>query len=478
MAKTNTRGADKVLHQAEPFSLQAERAIIGAALEDAELTHSQLAGSLLPDHFHDPFCKLAYSRFLDLVEVGNSPDIVLLAASMEGYVSLSSEQIQEELGVIYDTFPSSSNLSGWMGIIHDRYLQREISNAGNRLQEIAHAQDLPPETKLSQAMTLLTDIQSSVAKQETASTMDIVIHTLARIEERAANPDAESDAISYGFDEIDDLTTGMHGGELIILAARPGMGKTAKALSISKATAAHRDPERRKTVLFYSLEMPHEQMGMRWLADLADVSLMSMRSGNVSPQEWARLQDQLELAPGYKFEIDKKPSVTVEQICSDARKIHRERGLGLIVVDYLQLISDSGGFSNRSEFISHVSRSLKNLARELRIPVVALSQLNRELEKRPNKRPVMSDLRESGAIEQDADVIMFLYRDVAYNKSTPEPDVCEVIIGKQRNGSANETVKLGFHGPTTRFYSRRDGAAMSTRASVARAFGGDPQSPF
>lgn len=478
MTQTNARAKDKAMHQAQPFSLQAERAIIGAALEDADLAYTQLAGTLMPEHFFDPFCKLAYSRFLDLVQEGNRPDHVLLAAAMEGYVSLSSDQIQEELEAIYETFPSSSNLGGWMNVIQDRYLQREISNAGGRLQEIAHAQDLAPEAKLAQAMGLLGDIQASVAKQETSTTMDMVVHTLAQIEERAANPDAGTKALSYGFGEMDDLTTGMHPGELIILAARPGMGKTAMALAIAKATAADHQVDRRQTVLFYSLEMPYEQMGMRWLADLSDVSLVAMRSGKVSPEEWARLKAQLDLAPHYTFEVDTKASVTVEQICSDARKIHRERGLGMVIVDYLQLISESGSkFANRTEFISHVSRSLKNLARELGIPVIALSQLNRELEKRANKRPQMSDLRESGAIEQDADVIIFLYRDVIYNKNTSEPDVAEVIIGKQRNGPAGETVKLGFHGPTTRFYSRRDASRMSTRDSVARAYESS-SSPF
>ena len=475
MSGRKGRGQDKVLHQAQPYSLQAERAIIGAAIEDPELAFTQLAGSLLSEHFYDPFCRLAFEKFIELVQEGNRPDAVLLAASMDGFVSLSVEQIQEELEAIYETFPSASNVTGWMSVVQDRFLQRRIDGTGERLREIAHAQDLAPEQKISQAMGLLNDAAASVSRQETVTTQDMVLHTLAHLQRRAEDPDGDSGSLSYGFEELDQRTTGMHGSELIVVAARPGMGKTAMALAIAKATAAHHRLERRKRVLMYSLEMSPEQMGMRWLADICDVPVSKMREGTVSPEQWQRLQDSVESAGDYPFEIDKKAAVTVEQICSDSRKIHRERGLALVIVDYLQLVTVSGGSAgaNRAELVGHISRSLKSLSRELGIPVIALSQLNRDLEKRADKRPMMSDLRESGSIEQDADVIMFLYRDEYYTKSAcKEPGVAEVIIAKQRQGEANITVTLGWDGPRTRFYTLPNYEMPNTARSVARAFEG------
>lgn len=443
-----------VLHHGQSYSLQAEQAVIGALLESPETVYDEIAGKLQADQFFNPFCKLAFSKMVELIQDGNSPDSVMLAASMDGYVELDTDQIEAELADINNRYPGIKNVKGWAKIIVDKFLQRQIEKTGDRLKEIAHAQDFDSEEKISQANKLLHEASLALTNDTVATTEELVFHAIKQIQERE-NLGEEVAGKSYGFPELDAVTTGMHGSELIVIAARPSMGKTAFALAIGKANAAHSDLNRRVGVLFFTLEMSPEQMGLRWLSAVYDVTQQNMRSGRVSSEEWEKLNLAMSESKDYPFYVDKNSSVTADQISAIARKEHRERGLGLVIVDYLQLVSDSGQKnSNRAETVSDISRSLKNLSRELGIPVIALSQLNRSVEQRPDKRPMMSDLRESGSIEQDADVIMFIYRDDYYNKlNSKKPGIAEIIIAKQRNGPTL-TVDLDWHGPTTKFKSR------------------------
>ena len=476
------RRKTEVLHQSQAHSPQAEQALIGALLESPQDTHDALAGKLQPQYFLDPFCKLAFEKAMQLTADGNEPDLIMVAAAMDGYVSMDIEEIESALGEIYERFPSASNVQGWCAIVLDKHVQRQIDGAGERLKELAHAQDFSALEKIEQATKLLGDAAAALATDEVLSTEDMVFDTLEKIEQRMAQVQDGTDeptGLSFGFPDLDDATTGMHAAELIVVAGRPGMGKTAFAMAMAKAIAAHADKASRKRVLMFSLEMSAEQMGMRWLSTLYSVPVTEMRSGKVSPEGWARLKAGMAESHEFPFDVDKKASVSVDQIIATARKVHREKGLDLVMVDYLQLVETSArGNANRSELVGEISRKLKNLSRELKIPVVALSQLNRELEKRVDKRPMMSDLRESGSIEQDADIIMFLYRDDYYNKNSAEPGIAEIIIAKQRNGQPC-TVKLGWHGPTTSFESlHAPTASLSTAQSIAMAYEGSDDAPF
>lgn len=462
-----------VLHQSQAHSPQAEQALIGSFLDDPIAVYDQVAGKLKPEHLMDPFCKLAFSRGIELVEEGSTPDLVMLAAAMDGYVSMDVAAIEEELGDIFGRYPSSKSVAGWTSIILDKAIQRKLNKTGERLSELAHAQDFGPEEKIAQANELLIEASAALASDSVATTEEMVFNTVAAIEKRMESSEDVA-GISFGFPDLDDATTGMHGSELIVVAGRPGMGKTAFAMAMAKATAGHENKSKRRGVLFFTLEMSQEQMGMRWLSTLYELPQTDMRSGRISDAVYQKLKFALTDSKEYPFFVDKNATVTADKISSVARKEMRERkgGISLIIVDYLQLVTAvNRSNANRAEIVGEISRALKSLSRELKIPVVALSQLNRALEQRQDKRPMMSDLRESGSIEQDADVIIFLYRDDYYLKElSKEPGIAEIIIAKQRNGEP-QTIKLGWDGPTTKFRSLRAPAVqLSTTQSVNLAF--------
>ena len=276
---------------------------------------------------------------------------------------------------------------------------------------------------------------------------DVLTNAVGRIEELFRNK-ALVTGVSTGFDELDKMTAGLQPSDMVVVAARPSMGKTTFAMNLCESVAIKSG----KPVLVFSMEMPAESIVMRMLASLGRINLRNILSGRLTQDDWTRIASAMQLLTPQKFFIDDTPALSPMDIRARARRVARECGgeLGLIMVDYLQLMQVPG-VENRVNEISEISRSLKSLAKELNVPVIALSQLNRSLEQRPNKRPVMSDLRESGAIEQDADVIMFLYRDEVYNKEkSEEKGMAEVIIGKQRNGPIG-TVRLAFRGEFTRF---------------------------
>jgi replicative DNA helicase len=253
--------------------------------------------------------------------------------------------------------------------------------------------------------------------------------------------------VSTGYEDLDQLTSGLQAGDLVIVAGRPSMGKTSFAMNIAEYAVI----KQQQPVAIFSMEMPGEQLALRMLSSMGRINQQRLRTGRLQDEDWPRLTSAVELLANAPMFIDDTPALTPTELRSRARRLAREhKGLGLIVVDYLQLMQGSGGGENRATEISEISRGLKALAKELKVPVMALSQLNRSLEQRPNKRPIMSDLRESGAIEQDADVIIFIYRDEVYNEETEHKGSAEIIIGKQRNGPTG-TVRLTFRGEFTRF---------------------------
>jgi replicative DNA helicase len=285
----------------------------------------------------------------------------------------------------------------------------------------------------------------------------LVVQLLDRVQEMADNPN-DITGVPTGFYDLDRLTSGFQAGDMIVLAARPSMGKTALAINIAEHVALHEE----LPVAVFSMEMGASQLAVRIVGSIGRIDQMHLRTGKLTDDEWPRLSEAIEKLRNVSLHIDETPGLTVSELRANARRLARQCGgkLGLIVVDYLQLMSVSSSMSeeNRATAVGEISRGLKMLAKELQCPVMALSQLSRGVESRTDKRPMMSDLRESGAIEQDADVIMFIYRDDYYNKDSKEPGVAEVIISKQRNGPTG-TVKLAFVKPLTKFESLASGSA-------------------
>ena len=293
-------------------------------------------------------------------------------------------------------------------------------------------------------------------KQGFQSMNSLVVQLLDRVEEMSQNPN-DITGVPTGFHDFDRMTSGMQPGDLIVLAARPSMGKTALAINIAENVAVQEG----LPVAVFSMEMGASQLAVRIVGSIGRIDQGHLRTGKLSDDEWPRLTEAIEKLRNVSLHIDETPGLTTSELRANARRLSRQCGkLGLIVVDYLQLMSGSSsdGSDNRATELGEISRGLKMLAKELQCPVIALSQLNRSVEQRTDKRPMMSDLRESGAIEQDADVIMFIYRDDYYNKDSKEPGVAEVIIGKQRNGPTG-TIKLAFLKPITKFESLASGGA-------------------
>lgn len=436
---------------AQPFSLQAEEAVVGALLTDPIDTYAKIGDQLTEYHFYDPFCRATFVKAMDMLGRGETPDGVTLSAGLEAIVDLTQDEIFERFTRTIDAYPSSANLPNWTKVILAKSLERNMSSMGERLMEIAHAQDVSPDEKMAEANRLLSSMGSAMATDTMVHATSMVNQTMMMIEENSLKGGGIT-GVTTGFSELDKLTSGLQGGDLIVIAARPSMGKTSLVLSTAEAIAADVDKSKRKGVVLFSLEMGTTQIGMRWLSLREDVPLSHMRSGKVTPEEWKRLNNALEDSPDTPFFLEESTGLSVQQIAAKARRLHREHKLSLLVIDYLQLI-EVGATKTRSEGVAEVSRALKMLAKELEIPIIALSQLNRTLEQRQDKRPIMSDLRESGAIEQDADVIIFIYRDEVYNPNTTDKGMAELIIAKQRNGGLG-TVRLAFDAPTTRF---RDG---------------------
>jgi replicative DNA helicase len=287
--------------------------------------------------------------------------------------------------------------------------------------------------------------QESRGRRNYRPIKDLLLKALDRVDElfRKKSPIT---GVATGFDDLDDKTAGLQPADLIIVAGRPSMGKSALAINI----AEHAAIKDKLSVAVFSMEMPGEQLAMRMMSSLGRIDQHKVRTGKLSDDDWPRLTSAVEILKDAKLVVDDTPALTPTELRSRCRRIFRDQGLDLVIVDYLQLMQVPGTVENRATEISEISRSLKAMAKELNVPVIALSQLNRSLEQRPNKRPVMSDLRESGAIEQDADVILFIYRDEVYDEDSADKGVAEIIIGKQRNGPIG-TVRLAFLGQYTRF---------------------------
>ena len=355
--------------------------------------------------------------------------------------------------------PSASNIRRYGEIVRERAILRKLVTASDEIATTAFSPKGRPVAQiLDEAEQKIFHIgeEGSRMKQGFQSMNSLVVQLLDRVEEMSQNPN-DITGVPTGFHDFDRMTSGMQPGDLIVLAARPSMGKTALAINIAENVAVQEG----LPVAVFSMEMGASQLAVRIVGSIGRIDQGHLRTGKLSDDEWPRLTEAIEKLRNVSLHIDETPGLTTSELRANARRLSRQCGkLGLIVVDYLQLMSGSSsdGSDNRATELGEISRGLKMLAKELQCPVIALSQLNRSVEQRTDKRPMMSDLRESGAIEQDADVIMFIYRDDYYNKDSKEPGVAEVIIGKQRNGPTG-TIKLAFLKPITKFESLASGGA-------------------
>ena len=432
-----------------PHSIEAEQSVLGGLLLDNE-SWEKTADFLVEHDFYRRDHQLIFRGIAALFEQSQPVDVITLAEYHDTRGEL--EQVGElaYLGMLSRNTPSSANIVAYASIVRERSILRQLITVGTTISNTA----FNPEGRTSEEMLDLVEGQVfEIAEKgaKRAGGFVQVKEVLSKVVDRIDTlfeQDSAITGLSTGFTDFDEQTSGLQAADLVVVAGRPSMGKTTFAMNLAENAAI----KSKEPVAVFSMEMPSDALAMRMLSSLGQMDQNRLRTGKLNDDDWPRLTSAIALLNEAPLFIDDTPALTVTELRARARRLKREHGLSMIVIDYIQLMQGSGGGSNenRATEVSEISRSLKALAKELEVPVIALSQLNRSLEQRPNKRPIMSDLRESGAIEQDADLIVFIYRDEVYNEDSPEKGKAEIIIGKQRNGPIG-TVALTFQGKYTRF---------------------------
>ncbi len=430
-----------------PQNLEAEQSVLGSVLLDNEV-YPAIEGIVGANHFYKESHRKIFRSMEKLFHRHEPIDLVTLTEELRQSGELEGVGSVPYLIGLADSVPTAAYAENYARIVVDKAVLRDLIQASGQIMQTAYDQALPLEQVLDKAEASIFELSSTKRSHNFQSMSNLVGDTFAHINELFTNPDPVS-GLRTGFKELDIITAGLQPSSLNVLAARPAMGKTAFALTIGLNVALRENA----TVGIFNLEMSAVQLVTRMLCSEARVDMSRVRNGQLSDRDFQRLADTAGRLAEAKIFIDDNADLTVMELRSRARRLMAEHGLGLIVIDYLQLMSGSsrlGGGENRQQEISVISRGLKVLARELDIPVVALSQLSRAVEARPNKRPLLSDLRESGSIEQDADLVAFIYRDEYYDPQSEKQGIAEIIIGKQRNGPVG-TVELQFHSAHVRF---------------------------
>ncbi len=442
-----------------PHSVEAEQSVLGGLLLEASAL-DKITDLVHPDDFYRQEHRLIYRQIVRLSEQAKPVDVITVAEALEIAGELDKVGGLPYLGGLAQNVPSAANIRRYGEIVRERSIMRKLAEVGS---DIASSAYNPTGRDAAQ---LLDEAESKVfeiaeagskGKQGFISMPPLLSQVVERIETLYArdNP-SDITGTATGFTDLDRMTSGLQPGDLVIVAGRPSMGKTALAINIAENVAM----DSKLPVAIFSMEMGASQLAMRMLGSVGKLNQHDLSTGRLQDDDWGRLTHALGKLNDAPIHIDESAALSALDLRARSRRLHRQNnGLGLIVVDYLQLMSSNAGKAseNRATEISEMSRSLKALAKELHVPVMALSQLNRSLEQRPNKRPVMSDLRESGAIEQDADLILFIYRDEVYNSDSPDKGKAEIIIGKQRNGPIGK-IELAFRGEYTRFDNLASGS--------------------
>ena len=437
---------DSSLLKVPPQNLEAEQSILGGILLENQAINTVLE-YLGGDDFYSEAHRKLFAAILELNEKSEPCDLITLSECLRSRNQLDVIGGMTYLASLVDNVPSAANIAYYAKIVKQKAIIRKLIGTATEIltKSYSHGSDI--DTLLDEAEHSIFEISQNKIKPSFFPLKEIIKDSFKTIERLFEKKDLIT-GVPTGFEKIDDMTSGFQNSDLIIIAGRPSMGKTSFALNI----AQHAAIEAERPVAIFSLEMSKEQIAMRMLTSEARVDSQRVRKGFLREGDWPKLTTAAGRLADARIFIDDTPAITVLEMKAKARRLKAEHGLGMVVLDYLQLMKGSSYSDSREQEISEISRSMKALAKELNIPVVALSQLNRRVEERPQKRPQMADLRESGAIEQDADVIMFIYRDEVYNKSedNPEKGLAEIIVEKQRNGPTG-SVKLKFQNEFTRF---------------------------
>lgn len=439
--------ADIARIKMKPHSIEAERSVIGGLLLSAD-SWDVIAEIVTAGDFYRPEHRAIFRQIALLVDRGEPVDVITVADRLLATGELDAAGGHTYLAELAEQTPTAANIRAYATAVHERAVLRQLIAAAHDIADTGYNPDgRSAEELLDEAERRIMQIAEEGPKTGGPRAMEPLLSgALERIEE-LFNSGGDITGLTTGFIDLDKMTSGLQPSDLVIVAGRPSMGKTSFAMNLVENAAGKSD----KPILVFSMEMPAEQLVIRMLSSLGRIDQSRVRNGKLEQDDWPKLSKAMNTLKEARVFIDDTPALTPTELRSRARRVAREHGeLGMVMVDYLQLMRVAGASEGRTAEISEISRSLKAIAKEFRCPMVALSQLNRSLEQRPNKRPVNSDLRESGAIEQDADVIMFIYRDEVYHEDSPDKGVAEIIIGKQRNGPIG-TCRLAFQGEFTRF---------------------------
>jgi replicative DNA helicase len=434
------------LRKIPPQQIEAEQSLLGGIMVDSSGLPPALE-ILKGDEFYKEAHRIIFTTIQDLFEQNEPIDILTVTNLLDSRKQLESVGGASYIAALTDIMPTASNVGAYAKIVSEKAVLRKLIQAANEILSFAYGGGKSSEEILDSAEASIFKVAERRIRNSYFPLKEVIKKNIEAIERYQEYRESVT-GVPSGYKDLDKLTAGFQKSDLIILAARPSMGKTAFGLCLTRNAAM----ESGVPVGFFSLEMSKEQLAMRLLCSEARVDSHKIRTGFLSRQECGKLLQAAGLYMDVPIYIDDTPGISTLELRAKARRMMADQGLGMIVVDYLQLMRGRDSVERREQEISEISRSLKGLAKELDIPVIALAQLNRKVEERTDKRPMLSDLRESGAIEQDADVIAFIYRDEVYSKGAcKEPGIAEIIIGKQRNGPAGETVKLAYINTYTRF---------------------------
>lgn len=446
-AFTERRPSAAAALKVPPHSIEAEQSVLGGLMLDNS-AWDRVADTLNEADFYRRDHRLIFAAVHALADRTQPFDVVTLSEYLGGRAELEEAGGLGYLGDLAHNTPSAANISAYANIVRERSVVRQLIAAGTEIADSGF------NTEGREVAELVDDAERRVFEISDkgagraggfAAVRDVLVNVMDRITMlyESSNPIT---GVSTGFTDLDEKLSGLQNSDLVIVAGRPSMGKTAFAMNLCENAAI----KSKLPVAVFSMEMPAEQLTMRMLSSLGRIDQQKVRSGKLADEDWPRLTSTMSILNESEIYIDDTPALTPTELRARCRRLKREKNLGMVLIDYLQLMHVPGTKENRATEISEISRGLKALAKELNVPVIALSQLNRSLEQRTDKRPVMSDLRESGAIEQDADVILFIYRDEVYNEDSKDKGKAEIIIGKQRNGPIGRVV-LSFRNQFTRF---------------------------
>ena len=427
-----------------PSDIEAEQAVLGSMLTDKDAVNAAIE-TLKEDAFYREDNRAIYQAIVNLYSKSEPIDIITLKDELESMDKFEQVGGFEYLASLPDKVPTTANVQKYIKIVEEKSILRNLIKTANEIIELGYDPAEDVEDIMDGAEKKIFDIMQSKNQKGYTPIKDVLVESFTKLEE-LYNRKQHITGVPTGFSELDYKTAGLHGSELILVAARPAMGKTAFALNLATNAALRGNAP----VAIFSLEMSKDQLVNRILCSEAMVDSNKVRTGKLGEDDWVKLAGAIGPLSEAEMYIDDTPGISVMEIRTKCRKLKMEKNIGLVVIDYLQLVQGNKRTASREQEISEISRSLKILAKEINVPVIALSQLSRAVEQRPDHRPMLSDLRESGAIEQDADIVMFLYRDDYYNKESEKKDIAEVIIAKQRGGQTG-TVELLWMGQYTKF---------------------------